>query len=499
LPGTFDIWTILFSFVIATLAGFVAFESIEHTRDSKRPAVWTFVSGLTLGLGIWSMHFIGMLAWQPPFPLYYQVWPTVLSVLIAIVSSWLAMHITVSFRDGAPQRKLVGGALLVGIGICTMHYLGMGALHFTRPVMWSWPGVALSFLIAVLASMGAMAMLQRSRSKTFSLALQTGASVVIGVAICGMHYTGMLAMMLPAGAVAVHLPESFSGPMLARIGVGNSLHFMSCLLVVFQRDKVQLLRLASDARSQLQEAARSSERLMTANKIAASISHEINNPLEAVTNLLYLAESGVVGATERGYIQAAQEEIRRIAEITTHTLKFYRHGNNPVETRLPELFESALILFEKRLKDSGIKIEKHWSADAPAIFCRPGEIRQVFANLVSNALDAMPNGGLLWLAVLPGDDGACVEVADSGTGIPEEARQHIMEPFFTTKGLGGTGLGLALCAEIIQRHKGQLDFMSNTSPGRSGTKFTLLLPEHGATSDLAENPSKSSPHPSMQG
>ncbi|SEC11639.1 MHYT domain-containing protein [Terriglobus roseus] len=492
MPGTFDTWTILFSFSIATLAGFVAFESIDHMRDSPRPAVWTFVSGAMLGLGIWSMHFVGMLAWQPPFPLYYTVLPTVLSVLVAILSSWLAMHITVSHQAGASQRNLIGGALLVGLGICTMHYLGMCALHFTQPVMWSWPGVGLSFLIAVLASLGAMAMMQRSQSEALSLARQTGASLVIGLAICGMHYTGMLAMMLPAGAVSIALPGSFSGPVLARIGVGNSLLFMACLLVVFQRDKVRLMRLANEARFALQEAARNSERLVTANKIAATISHEINNPLEAVTNLLYLAESGMIGDTERTYIQAAQTEIRRIAEITTHTLKFYRNGNSLVETKLPDLFESALVVFDKRLTQAGIKIEKHWASNAPAIVCRPGEIRQVFANLVSNAMDAMPNGGLLWVAVLPCEGGACVEVADSGTGIPEDARAHILEPFFTTKGLSGTGLGLALCAEIVQRHNGRLDFMSNTAPGRSGTKFTLFLPTRGATSETAETSSGSS-------
>jgi signal transduction histidine kinase len=492
LPGTFDIWTILFSFAIATLAGFVALESIDHTRGSSSPAGWTFVSGATLGLGIWSMHFVGMLAWQPPYALYYAVWPTLLSVLVAVLSSWLAMKITLSHREGSPQPNLIGGALMVSVGICTMHYLGMNALHFTRPVVWSWLGVGLSFVIAIAASFAAMAMLQLSRLQTFSLSRQTLASLLIGLAICGMHYTGMIAMALPDGATSIQLPGSFTGATLARIGVGNSLLFMACLLVVLQRDKVELMRMASEARFQLQESARNSERLMTANKIAASISHEINNPLEAVTNLLYLAESGMIGETERTYIRAAQDEIRRIAEITTHTLGSYRLGTALVETNLPDLFDSALSVFEKRLNQTGVKVEKQWSAQAPVILCRPGEIRQVFANLVSNALDAMPNGGLLWVAVLPGDHGAVVEVADSGVGIPDEARPRIMEPFFSTKGLGGTGLGLALCAEIIHRHNGHLDFMSNTVEGRSGTKFTLYLPVEGPERKPMEESSDSS-------
>ena len=479
LPGTFDIWTILFSFTIASLAGFVAFESIEHTRFSPRPPVWTFVGGLTLGLGIWSMHFIGMLAWQPPFPLYYSVGPTVLSVLVAIVAAWLAMHITVSYKEGAPQRNLFGGAVLVGTGIGTMHYLGMHALHFTEPVDWSKPGVVLSFLIAILASLGAMAMLQRSAADSFSIGRQVAASLIIGLAICGMHYTGMMAMMLPMGAESVRLPGSFSGAALARVGVGNALVFMACLLVVFYRDKVRLLGAASEARFQAQEASRSAERLGAAGKIAASISHEINNPLEAVTNLLYLAESGQMGLTERGYIHQAQEELRRIAEITTHTLKFYRQQSAPVETSMQELMESTLAVFNTRLSKHSIAVTKEWNAKTPHVVCRAGEVRQVFANLVGNAIDAMPNGGALHLTVRPASrGGAEIIVADTGEGISKEAQKRILEPFFTTKGVAGTGLGLSICAEIMERHGGSLTFTSSTAKGHSGTKFTLYLPKH---------------------
>jgi signal transduction histidine kinase len=478
LPGTFDIWTILFSFTIASLAGFVAFESIDHTRYSPRPGLWTFVGGLTLGLGIWSMHFIGMLAWQPPFALYYAVFPTVLSVVVAVLSSWLAMHITVSYQEGAPQRNLIIGSVLVGLGIGTMHYLGMGALHFTEPVMWSWQGVLLSFLIAILASLGAMAMLQRSGAESFSISRQVAASLVIGLAICGMHYTGMMAMMLPYGATSVQRPGSFSGAALARVGVGNSLVFMACLLVVFYRDKVHLVRAASDARFQAQEASRSAERLGAAGKIAASISHEINNPLEAVTNLLYLVEHGEVGASERVYLQQAQAELQRIAEITTHTLKFYRQQSAPAETSLQDLMESALAVFKNRLEKHRIAVSKEWSLLAPRVICRSGEVRQVFANLISNAIDAMPEGGALILSLQPaGDGGAEIVVADTGEGISKEAQKRILEPFFTTKGVSGTGLGLSICAEIMQRHGGSLTFTSSTEKGFSGTRFQLHLPQ----------------------
>lgn len=477
MPGYFDFWTVLFSFVIASLAGFVAFESIDHTRYSEHPERWTLISGITLGLGIWSMHFIGMLAWQPPFPLYYSLGRTMLSVLAAIAASWLAMHITVRHTAGAPRHNLLFGALIVGAGICGMHYIGMSALHFNLPVMWDRFWMLLSIAISITASLVALELLRRSGGDDFGIRPQIAASLVLGFAICGMHYAGMHAMMLQPGSFCLRQPGAFSGSALARIGVGNALVFTVCLLVVFYQDKVRLVHTASEARFQAQEASRRAERLGAAGKIAASIAHEINNPLEAVTNLLYLVEHGNVGKTELEYLQTAQSELRRIAEITTHTLKFYKQQSAPTTTELPELFDSALVVFAKRLQQSGISVEKHWDPEAPKVLCRAGEIRQVLANLIGNAIDAMPSGGSLLLAVRGRGQGAEIEVSDTGQGISEEAQKRIFEPFFTTKGVSGTGLGLSICAEIMERHGGTLRFSSSTESGHSGTRFQLYLPQ----------------------
>ncbi len=232
MPGYFSVSTIFLSFAIASLAGFAAFQSIEHTRFSQRPALWTFISGLTLGLGIWSMHFVGMMAWVTPFPLYYTLGDTVLSVVAAVAASWLAMYVTVRHREGSSQRNLVLGAFAVGSGICGMHYLGMAAMRFSPPATWSVPGVLLSYVIAVLASLGAMAMLQRSAANSFPLLQQIGASLVIGVAICGMHFTGMMAMMLPSDSICARQPGAVTDYMLARIGAGNALLFIVFLVVI---------------------------------------------------------------------------------------------------------------------------------------------------------------------------------------------------------------------------------------------------------------------------
>jgi NO-binding membrane sensor protein with MHYT domain len=476
LPGYFDLWTVFCSFLIAFLAGFVAFESVDHTRYSTAVRGWVFAGGFTLGLGIWSMHFMGMLAWHPPFALYYSVSRTLLSVVVAICASWLALHLVV---QNLPQKSFIfraAGALLVGSGICAMHYIGMSALTFTGLVMWDHLWLLISFLIAVTASWVAMEMLLRSATGIKNLRPRLLASFVIAVAICGMHYSGMRAFMLEKGAVSVHCPASFSGLVLARIGVGNAIAFTFGLLILSYRDKARWGQMASDARLEAEESIRKLEGLAAAGKIAASVAQEINNPLEAVVNLIYLAQSGSVGDAERDYLTAAQKELGRIASITTHTLRFYRQQSLPAPVSIPELFESALELFQISLNSSGIIVEQQWPANLPKVVCKEGEIRQVIANLISNAIDAMPHGGALCLVASSSSDGVTIEVSDSGSGIPTEIHEKILEPFFTTKGRSGAGLGLTIGAEIIARHGGTLNFDTITDAQHSGTCFKFFLP-----------------------
>jgi signal transduction histidine kinase len=361
----------------------------------------------------------------------------------------------------------------------------MSALHFTGGVMWDHLWLLYSFLIAVTASWCAMEMLDRSGTGMKNLSSRLMASVVIAIAICGMHYAGMRAFMLEVGSVSVHLPTSFSGLVLARVGVGNAILFTFGLLIVSYRDKARWIQMASDARLQAEESARKLEGLATAGKIAASVAHEINNPLEAVINLLYLIQTGNLGDTERHYLASAQKELTRIAAITTHTLRFYRQQSSPTSVSIPEVFESALALFQSPLTTSGITVERQWLANVPPIVCLEGEIRQVIANLISNAIDSMSNGGTLCLRVRAAVNGLNIEVSDTGPGVPSEVQQKILKPFFTTKGRNGTGLGLTISAEIIARHGGTLNFDTVTDPLSSGTCFKFFLPFRQAETVVA--------------
>ncbi len=227
-------------------------------------------------------------------------------------------------------------------------------------------------------------------------------------------------------------------------------------------------------------ALRKSERLALAGQMAASIAHEINNPLEAVTNLLYLINMRCSDDEARHYCALAQRELTRVTEISGQTLRFYKKSNKPVETDMADLLDSLLQLFRPKFGRRNLKMQ--WDLrPCEKVLAFPNELRQLFANLVSNAIDATPPGGRIRVESSPAFDkqrgrrGVRIVVADTGSGIPEGIKQRIFEPFVTTKGDSGTGLGLWVCDDIVRRHGGSLRLKSRTGQ-RSGTVFSIFLP-----------------------
>ena len=204
--------------------------------------------------------------------------------------------------------------------------------------------------------------------------------------------------------------------------------------------------------------------------MASSIAHEINNPLEAVTNLVYLARRGVVSPEVGELLEQAERELARVSHITAATLRFHRQTAEPHIVDIEEILESVLVLYEGRLKANQVVVERRYSLH-PSICCQAVEVRQVIANLVSNAIDAMLKDTSVRRLVVrlrkaadpvTGEEGVRVMIADSGVGIKESVRIHVFEPFFTTKSATGTGLGLWLSSETVAKHKGTLRFRSRT-------------------------------------
>jgi PAS domain S-box-containing protein len=243
-------------------------------------------------------------------------------------------------------------------------------------------------------------------------------------------------------------------------------------------------------RKQTEEALRRTEKLAATGRLAASIAHEINNPLEGVTNLLYLLRHhDSLDEEARKYADMAQHEVSRVAEITQQTLRFYKQSTLPVTVSLTELVESVLVLYNGKIQSAQVAVEKRFRQPAQ-VFGLSGELRQLIANLIGNAMDAMPGGGRLILDVGPsrdaktGENGIRLVCADTGSGMEDSVRRRIFEPFFTTKEATGTGLGLWVSAEILAKHRAHVRVRSrvrneNDGHAASGTVFMIFFPENG--------------------
>jgi PAS domain S-box-containing protein len=290
-----------------------------------------------------------------------------------------------------------------------------------------------------------------------------------------------------------------------------------------------------------EQAVRNSERLATTGRLAATIAHEIHNPLDTVANLLFLMEQETesadvklkpietstgavppaIGDREvmiprlREFLDMASQELSRVTQLTQQMLTFQRDAIRPAPLKIKEILPGVLDLYDRRIKSSGIRFEKEIEFDGE-ITALPGEMRQVFANLVSNAIDAVATGlgfqlaafgpqvstgqrpvmkdgdlrhatadsGRIRLRTHPsrewrtGRAGLRVVLADNGPGIPAGIRDRIFEPFFTTKGENGTGLGLWVTSDIVRKYGGAIRVRTTTRPGRTGTCFSVFLPIH---------------------
>jgi len=244
--------------------------------------------------------------------------------------------------------------------------------------------------------------------------------------------------------------------------------------------------LETHAQSELDRTAvmlRENQKLITIGRLAASIAHEINNPVESVTNLLYLVgrEKGLSPAVLH-YLSLAQRELERVGQISRQTLSFSRETAGPIRAHLEELLEEVLSLYGRRIMEKNLRVERQYRCQEEATVY-PGEMRQVLSNLITNAVEASSPNGRLRLRVRftrswsdPGVRGVRISIGDNGSGIPPEARRRLGQPFFTTKGQRGTGLGLWVTRSILQRYGGEMQLRSSVDPLRHGTVFSIFLP-----------------------
>ena len=294
---------------------------------------------------------------------------------------------------------------------------------------------------------------------------------------------------------------------LARIRRGEKIHHFETTRLTKTRERVEVsitispirdetgrvigaAKIARDVgqRKKAEEALRTSEKLATVGRLAATVAHEINNPLAAVVNLVYLIKKDPgLPAGVKKYVTMAEEELARIGSLTRQTLGFYREERGATAVRVGELSQAMVTVFSPKAANKSIHLQLQVRSD-PEIQAFKGELRQLIANLLGNSIDAVPQNGSITLRVSAGRSrnrrqrGVRLTIADSGPGIPEAIRARIFEPFFTTKQDVGTGLGLWISKNIVEKHKGSLRLRSSTIPAKSWTVFSIFLPSEAATS-----------------
>lgn len=230
---------------------------------------------------------------------------------------------------------------------------------------------------------------------------------------------------------------------------------------------------------QIESVLRNSERLASAGRMAAAIAHEINNPLEAVMNLLYLLRNESHAPSADHLLSLAESELERVSRIARQTLAFYRESGKPTRVDLREVLNLAADVHCTRLPE--VRVHRRYRT-SQFISGYLSELQQVFHNLIGNAIDAGAHDIFLHLRNVteieaPHRKGVLISVADNGSGIDESVRAHIFNPFITTKGEKGTGLGLWTSRGIVVRHGGTIKLRTSTAPGHTGTCFSIFLPQ----------------------
>ncbi len=237
-------------------------------------------------------------------------------------------------------------------------------------------------------------------------------------------------------------------------------------------------------RAVAEEILRRSEKLVVAGRLAASMAHEINNPLASVSNLLYLIGASTSLHESKAYAETAANELGRVSELVAHTLRFYKEPAKPAMVQITDVVDSALAIYQSRFSSAGIAVERDFRENSP-IFAKAGELRHMVLNLIGNALEAIKRDGTLKIRVSNTRElrngarhGVRLTIADNGSGIHPELKTKIFEPFVSTKGDTRSGLGLWMSSEIVRRHGGSIQVKSRVPPPFAGTVFSVFLPLH---------------------
>ena len=479
-------WLVLVSLLVAVLASYTAITLALHIRLATRQVApaWLIGGGVAMGIGIWSMHFVGMLALTLPIEIAYDVGTTLLSMVIAMVVSTFALHM--ASRTQVGRAALVSAGFAMGFGICAMHYVGMAAIEITPSIRYDPRWVAISFAIAIAASFAALGVAFSSpRPSGWRRFHRAFGAIGMGLAIAGMHYAGMAAAQFPATAA--------SGAALVNRGwLAGSVTTIT-LFVLVATLLLSLLEARAAARAanfqkSLAEAAQASR---AKDEFLAMLGHELRNPLASISNAVHLLQRAESNSTQR---QFAEDVIARQSSHLSRIVEDLLDVGRAIAGKI-SLRRGAIDVFAtvdetlRALAAAGITAGRQVGLQGSAAWVNADRTRivQVVSNLVSNAVQHTVSEGRIDVRVDARPDTVEITVRDDGTGMDAETAARVFELFFQAqqgpeRKRGGLGLGLTLARRIVELHGGTIEVASDGLG--SGATFTIRLP---AVAPLAEN------------
>ncbi|HSV47007.1 MAG TPA: MHYT domain-containing protein [Ramlibacter sp.] len=530
MPIRYEPWLVLASIGVAILASYVALSlasRVSVARSRRASAYWLLGGAVSMGAGIWSMHFVGMLAASLPIPMAYDVGWTLLSLAIAIVISGFALFFV--NRDTLGWERLAGGGAVMGAGIAAMHYTGMAAVEVSPPIAYDPLLFVLSVAIAMVASCAALWLFFKLRAANLAKPRwKRGASaIVMGFAIVGMHYTGMAAASFAPGSVCTVQTENVDNAWLAMAIVGASVMMLVVTLLISLLDSHladraarhaetlmemnELLRQEAAAlahtneqlRAEIAERVLAQKTLVTvhsANRaksvFLATMSHEIRTPMNGIFGMLELLSMSKLDADQRATLEVVRGSSKSLLRIIDDILDFSKIEAGkldlrPEATSLKEVIDELHRLYSGNASSKGLMIQSSTDARiSPALLVDPLRLRQILNNLVSNAIKFTSEGSIEIRAELltraDGRDHVCVSVGDTGVGVSLEDQALLFQPLSqgdagTTRQFGGTGLGLAICRRLAEMMGGSVEMRSQLGEGTTVLlKLALPIAPHQA-------------------
>lgn len=472
MSGSYNDYFLVFSILIGILFSYIALDLRWKMIifNNFKYNLWLLGCAIAMGIGIWTMHFVGMFAMEMPGHIEYDARMVLLSLLISIIGTGLAF-----FMMKMHYVRLLFASVFMGGGIICMHYLGMEAMHLNFSITYNPLIVLLSLVIAFIAAFGSLWVLfffNHHHSMKFNCRVLS--SILMGIGIAGMHYIGMWGTNLHYQSSHSPTASNYSvssSTLSSFISVPAIFVVLIMLLSSAFLDK-KLIEHMKDLNNH-EKKLRESEKLSLVGELAAGVAHEIRNPLTTLKGFTQMMNENTDIEANKRYSKIMIDEINRINFIVSEFMVLSKpHMVQFSLTDLALSINNVITLLNTQAIIKNIVIKPEFVGERFLIKCEENQIKQVLANLIKNSIEAMPQGGIIHIKMEQQDGHLVISVTDSGVGISRENLHLLGTPFYTTK-TEGTGLGLMVSKKIIQNHNGKLEIKSAPN---IATTVTITLP-----------------------